>query len=488
MPRTARLLAVLLLLPALLGAAPGGDGLDVDAPARADVVREPVDTPRWTIFPSPDPAAVQSLLVLYPGGFVPSESYTDLVGALQVADPGLWVGVGRFVGDLTLPPEVTVRYAEIVAAASALGYPHAGGTNVVVAGHSLGGVMTSLSFSPAAVPEGLVLYGAYVPRIDPVPPAERYPIPVLTVAAEVDGRTRLPRMAVEVEGTRGLADRPVVVVAGANHASFADGADLSNDLPAERPLDALHAEIAALTTAFIAEHRSVGTVSPTAPVVLTAVAEADRLTRPFLAADRLDEARGCAAILEAGIEAATPGRSPVRVAVEEVRHVDPEAFAAARATQDGATVTVHSLVREEDRTGDQPTTPVSAAQIACKLVEPTAAIAAAGRPSVGPPATCADLNALTADRALAGQTEEARTRYLRDGARLLQAPDVIAPDAAAFAGARLQRTAPEDGVSRMTATAFVPGDGVAGERWCTLLPNARATELQMLDLLPRLTG
>lgn len=239
---------------------------------------------------------------------------------------------------------------------------------------------------------------------------------MLTIAAEVDGRTRLPRMATEVAATDGVEDSPVVVIRGANHSTFADGAQLSNDLPPERPLEVMQRELAQLTVGFIARHRSVG---------------ADDATSP-------------------------PGRVT-------------------------SVVTVHSLLTEQDHTGDQPTTPVSAIQNACKMIEPSLVVAAAGLTVVGSGLTCAEANGGVFDRALGEQTPEARTRYLAAGAALTQAADVEG-DAQRFHDARLQRSAVAAGAATMTATVHRPAGGE--KVWCTLLPHGRATELRCWTCCP----
>jgi predicted esterase len=460
---------------------------------------EPTDTPRYTLYAPARTAGEEALLILFPGGMVRAEQYADLVGALQRRSPQrLWVGVAKFTQELATPPEALARITEISAATRVAGFTALTPSRTFVAGHSLGGVMAALSV-PNLPLGGLVLLGAYVPQEPGTPTFADYPIPVLEVAGEVDGRTRITRMARDLAAQREMAraqgrsvagTKAVTVVVGGNHATFADGVPLTNDFPAEARLEDLHARIARDTTLFLsANHPDTPTGVRDRAVRQLAgrVEEAADLLDGFLTALGEEPAVACAAG-QARLVALAPGDAGRLITVGSPVG-DEASFAVARPSQqvegDTVRVTVPARAVAEPFNGDQPTQPTSAREVGCKHRGQDAVLRDLPGAAAGPPPSCAHLNAATFAEALARLDAASRQRYEDGGRRVRFLPDAPAADAIAWQQVTFTSTVAPDGVVEMRSPVYaVPVDETsaeAGAHWCKGLSPARAMELLMVD-------
>lgn len=482
-----------LLLTALLsqvaGAAPGGAAGPL-----------PGDTPQYTLYAPVRTTGPETLLVVFPGGFLPAASQAALARAVQTASGHrLWVGVAKFTGDLATPAEGEARIAQITAAVAAEGFTDVRPERTFLAGHSLGGVMATVTAQAHPV-RGVLLWAAYVPRLPGVPGFLDYPRPVLTLAGDLDGRSRVTRPALDaadaqryattVGADTAAARRPVVVVTGANHSSFGDGAPLSNDVPAELTTAQGHARIAELSAAFL-DANGGGVSEPDArrgtDLLHRGVQDTLGFLAPFLGALEAERGAYCEVVQQQ--VAAVPAKDRTRLRASNTVTTDAGAFAGTGPTvsrsqtdpsgRPTATVGTVSRTVDEDHTGDQPSVPVSARQVGCRTASAAAVAAALHDASPGTVPDCAAVNAAALSEARSAVPPLARKRADARGrpVRLLTDSTVATPQALADS-VLVYRTA-ADGALEVGSARY---DSTA-ERSCQLLSPARAVEYVLVDSL-----
>ena len=479
---------VVLVPPAAAGAGP-----EVPRPVPVGPVS---DTPFYTLYEPVREAPVETLLVVFPGGFLPAASQRDLARAVQAASgQRLWVGVAKFTGDLATPAEGTARIAQITAAAAAAGFTTVGPDRTFLAGHSLGGVMASVVGQAQPV-RGLLLWAAYVPRLPGAPGLLQYPRPVLTLAGSLDGRSRVTRPGLDagdvaasgLSAQEAARTRAVVVVDGANHASFGDGAPLSNDFPAELTTPAAHTRIAALSSAFL-DANAVGVADDVRARAVQALQDGREQTLAFLGAflrGVAEETGGYCATVQ-GRVAALGTEDEDRLSTLVTRAPDAAAFAAGSPAvaqgapgADGRSTAVAGVVAravQEDRTGDQPSVPASARQTGCRVAAQASVEAVLDTTASDASPDCAALNEQALRRARSQVTAVSRKRFDDAPRQVRFLPDVVV-------------SSPEE-LSQATLTYRTAGDGALevgsprydspGERGCQLLSPARAAEVVLVD-------
>ncbi|KAH8043944.1 hypothetical protein JL721_13002 [Aureococcus anophagefferens] len=152
---------------------------------------------------------------------------------------------------------------------------------------------------------GLVLLGSYLSTVYGCDVAS-FPKPVLTLGGELDGLTRVTRLARELAsleaaaaagGERAKFDKPVGLALGVSHSQFASGVNVTSfgvkDLRPAVTEGAAHAAIGEIVAAFLA-FQAFGTAARPDALVAVAVAvdELNATLAPFRAAD---DAGRCAA-------------------------------------------------------------------------------------------------------------------------------------------------------------------------------------------------
>ena len=242
MPSRMATRAALAIIPAL-AASFTAPHLQITVPSNDDVVLPPVGPPG---------AAAQKLLVLVPGANVATSYYKATAMAIQNQTRGiidLWVVVPivPLKTCIALCPSSSAclplheRVQATIAKASAQGYNGSVAGDVIMGGHSLGGVCAgNLAQGYSGTPQSyssLVLLGSYVQGFD----VARFPMPVLTLGGELDGGLARPGVtakslassdaaATKHEATWQLKNVPVVVLPGADHSSFCPGFRVPGDV------------------------------------------------------------------------------------------------------------------------------------------------------------------------------------------------------------------------------------------------------------------
>jgi len=248
----------------------------------------------------------EKMLVFIPGANVPTENYLPTVNAIQEAsDLRLWVVIPAMPGKrcVILCPTASIcaplqSYVKsILSKATGQGW---NGTSFApdtfIAGHSLGGICAqTLSIAyPSPGYQALTVLGAYTEAITGPNSVQNFPIPVMTVGAELDGGLGRPAMigarlrasdeAAKSNGTDWQIQKaPVLILPGLDHSSFCPGFSVPGDVfPAEATQEQAMNATGSIVSAFLELHSSkVISVAPSAPA--TAEIEAAMAwTREFL--------------------------------------------------------------------------------------------------------------------------------------------------------------------------------------------------------------
>ena len=200
--------------------------------------------------PTGRPASLpEKLLVMIPGANVATEHYLPPMKSLQEAATGLrlWVVIPAIPGKLCIPlcgtsslcAPLHALVQSVVSEAVKQGYQgKLRDPDVFLAGHSLGGIcagnMAEGYLGTDSAYAALMLMGSYVQGFD----VGSFPIPVLTLGAELDGGAARPAVTWKslvssdaAARSHGLApgapwqldQKPVLILPGLDHSSFCPG-------------------------------------------------------------------------------------------------------------------------------------------------------------------------------------------------------------------------------------------------------------------------
>lgn len=167
----------------------------------------------------------------------------------------LWVVIPAMTGKLCIPicstpalcGELESKVNKVVGKAVTAGYKGgvAGSEDFFMSGHSLGGVcastLTQRAFNKGIKYQSLTLMGSYVGGQD----VENFPVPVMTIGAELDGGLGRPGMinisltssdnaAIKQGGHFNtnwqMKNKPVVILNGLDHSDFCPGFHVPGDV------------------------------------------------------------------------------------------------------------------------------------------------------------------------------------------------------------------------------------------------------------------
>jgi dienelactone hydrolase len=131
--------------------------------------------------------------------------------------------------------------------------------DVIIIGYSVGGIAVRQIVQEDRY-AALVLYASYLSR-NSDSDLNHFRSPVLTVAGELDGFVRIPRIALQIQDFNEIADRsdidyavrrkPVVILPGVSHIQFGNNPNRNQDFLAEVSLDEAHELIVSTTADFL---------------------------------------------------------------------------------------------------------------------------------------------------------------------------------------------------------------------------------------------
>ncbi|CAE8611037.1 unnamed protein product [Polarella glacialis] len=200
-------------------------------------------------------------LVMIGGAQIANSVYQPMLEQVQAAAAAqgisLWAGAPKYLGDVPEPVDIKQRAEDTQRQMENAGLPK--GASAFYAGHSLGTVFLQelvRGLDPQAV-AGQILMGGFILRTHFTPVLD-YPVPTLTLGAELDGLARITRMAESYFHQKDHLDKfPVVVLPGQNHMQFGSGSPpfnvRRNDLAAEVEEADAHKAIGAAAADFLVQ-------------------------------------------------------------------------------------------------------------------------------------------------------------------------------------------------------------------------------------------
>ena len=141
---------------------------------------------------------------------------------IQGKSMAIWVGIPEVALDLVVASDMEKQIDNILDELVTAGFK---GEKIILAGHSLGGVAAQDVFLKSKKFESLILLGSFVTRKNR---SQLKDAQILTVAAELDGLTRITRIAESFTIKRNnkiKSDHRITE--GMNHMQFATGRNLT---------------------------------------------------------------------------------------------------------------------------------------------------------------------------------------------------------------------------------------------------------------------
>jgi hypothetical protein len=444
-------------------------------------------------------SGAHKILVVVNGAFVPNDDYVDVAKAIQSAtDLNLWVAIPSFIINTPNPGEIDSKIKGSISALESAGFPGTARSDVdvVVGGHSLGGI-----FSQTAVAKGnyagLVLFGSYLSSINGYA-VNTYPKPALTLAGELDGLTRITRIAKSWLELKDLRDKeggedarfthPVVALPGVTHSQFCSNTNVTSfgmkDKCPEVSLADAHSLIGSTVSSFLSVVFNSGDVAGAKAKLDSGLKYTEQLVSGYLQAFEITkQGNWCArAQQQEALLAKTDGTN---VSVEMTSNF--ASFDSINPSIDGDKVKVVQELQYKLNPTDLSTMDFSAQEIDCKINTAAALAKAFGKATPTQESnTCRSWNDQAIDIALKLVTTKTRDRYLNSGAikRLTTKDDVVYSTGVTWQAASFTFDTSSASVVSPRLTATLKASLWPGEQLCKYLAPDRVIEYMMVDGLP----
>jgi hypothetical protein len=443
------------------------------------------------ITPDAGKTGADKVLIVINGAKVPNVDYIEVAQAIQKAsDLKLWVAIPTFLIDTPNPAEIGGKITGGISAIQDAGFP--GGvdsaSDVIVAGHSLGGI-----FSQGAVVSGdytgLVLLGSYLSTINGFR-VDTYPKPALTLGGELDGLTRVSRIAqsiqelrtrVAAEGDGAKYTHPVVVLPGQTHSQFNSNLNVTafgtKDKCPEVSDSQAHEEIGHMVSAFMTLVFGSGDSSSAKSRIDSGMAYTEELLGGYISATELikagqtckDAQESEAALASVSVECLADVTTSATVYDTKSPSIDTSA----------GRVTAIAYAPYRLNPGDLSTSDLSAEEQDCKIATAeTLAKKFSGAASQSSN-SCQTVNDAVLAQALSLVTPATLDRYHRNLKPIVTAPDVDYSTGITWKAANFKF---EDKGDKIEVTS--PRLVSLGEQLCKYLSHDRVIEYLMTDGLP----
>merc|ERR1711907_884432 len=195
----------------------------------------------------------EKLLIVINGAYVKNTNYQEVSEAIQHASSTrLWIAIPSFIASCPNPGEMNSKLADAVATVKQRNFTNMQpARDVYISGHSLGGIMCQSAVANGGY-AGLILFGSYLTTLYKYS-LKTFKSPVLTLAGELDGLTRITRIA--ADGPAAVYRFPVFALKGQSHSQFCSNVNVTSfgnkDLRPEVTWDVAHAAIAEAVANFI---------------------------------------------------------------------------------------------------------------------------------------------------------------------------------------------------------------------------------------------
>ena len=207
----------------------------------------------------------EAAIILLQGASIKPAQYSSLVRKIQEEKSiAIWVGIPEVPLDLVVASDMEKQIDSILDELVTAGFK---GEKIILAGHSVGGIAAQDVFLKSKKFESLILLGSFVTRKNR---SQLKDAQILTVAAELDGLTRITRIAESFyhqNVTTKNKSQTIAVIEGMNHMQFATGRKpllvRKRDLKAEIPNDYAQEQVANVISDFIVSTSGTSTLSKT---------------------------------------------------------------------------------------------------------------------------------------------------------------------------------------------------------------------------------
>jgi hypothetical protein len=435
---------------------------------------------------------VDKVLIVINGALVPNTDYVDVAKAVQAAsDLKLWVAIPSFVLNTPNPGQIGSKITGAISELEKSGFPGTikADSDVIVAGHSLGGI-----FSQTAVVSGgyagLVLLGSYLTGSTTV---SNYKKPALTLAGELDGLTRITRIAksysqlqdrISADGEGAKYKYPVVALPGQSHSQFCSNVNVTSfgmkDKCPEVSLADAHAAIGSTVSAFLDVLWS--TDNGAAKTKLDSGMEYTKsLVSGYLAASKSTAAGDWCA--HAQKQEALLLKTDVSVDVKTTSNF--ASFDATNPSIAGNKVTAVQELQYKLNPTDLSSMDLSAQEIDCKVKTAAALAKAMGKSAPAQDSnTCQSVNDQAIKNALDLVTPATKQRYLSIMQQLTTDNDEKCSTGPGWQSASLNFDSKSGKISSPRLTTNVDDSLWPGSQLCKYLSPDRVIEYMMIDGLP----
>ena len=435
-------------------------------------------------------------LIFIPGAQIKWTQYRDIAQAIQKStDLRVWVALTRgYMVNMPTPPEVSWAINGAITALKQAGFK---GKNYVGVGHSVGGLqLQGYAKSKESKLKAVVLMASHVSDTK----LKDYPVPVLTLAAELDGQTRITRIVDEYDqlledvkiDKRAMYRTPVICIGGANHGQFASGVMPARVRSMNPKPDVSESEVRAMVAKYISSFliaafsKDTSLVEAAQKKLEDSFLESGRIFQPLLDMKALHELDGsCSWARIAQEYIARDFVDNLQVNVQVLKRFNfanstPSIFTA------GETVVINitALIRQEMNPLNIPSVKQSPIEIDLKLKSPDAIREALGLgPALLP--SCCSLNELALQVALNSSTSEARERYNSRGRPIIFECDIVSDLGPWWALTPLQYKEDKGGlhVQAVALNRPLSSSTSRGNFYCKVMPPYRALEWVILDSL-----
>jgi hypothetical protein len=431
-----------------------------------------------------------------------SQEYQQLAQTLQETSPfRLWISVLKFPGNILNPLSLESYVTEALAGARAKGFAGLNEKGIFLAGHSLGGIFAR-NLAPKYRFGGFILLGSYLERSEQGQNSlKNFPVPVLTLGAELDGLTRVTRIALEsaalikakqATGTNVTTNKPVIIIKGMNHSQIANGELQKGDLNPEISHEEAIRAMASSIVSFLNVHRGwiqadLTLLEKSKADLESKVLETEKLVAPFLNSLSLQETWCEKSQLQVAFDLESKEKISIKSQIEENLFAFAQSKPALRRIEgEKVQVSQVSYVETESNPLDLSITPVSAKSLACKMKNQESLAKALNNPFPNSQPSCALLNQRAFEDAWKILPEAAKARYLSNGKTIQFAPDRETLTGISWLASSIEWN--EQGPKATLTSPALNTDlnapfGLDGMFYCKLWSPARAMEWLMLDSL-----
>jgi len=433
----------------------------------------------------------EKLLVIVNGAFVENTNYEELGVAIQKASPlKLWLALPSFIANTPNPGEMSSKVAAAVSAVRESNFSSINSTSdVFISGHSLGGIMSQSEVASGKYQAGLILFGSYLTSTFGNSMAS-FKYPVLTLAGELDGLTRITRIGHEWQGMQGriksdgpdaVYKYPVFALPGQSHSQFCSGVNVTSfgtkDLRPEVSWEAAHQAIAASVTAFMTL-----AINPTDSTARSFVDDRVKYTSTLLQGWLAAQAYENQVCEEAQKTNAANVTAQFTVGTTHTGNFVSFGATYPSVNKDGEIMVVDE-VQHALNPGDTSTIDVSASEVDCKVLTERAVLDAFGGNATIGNQGCQQSNEAMLSMAMKAVTSTTLSRYQKEGKPFRMGPDVEYSTGVTWQAGGFQFKPEESSVS-VQSPVLTSGDYLL----CKLMSPSRIVEYMMVDGLPRFDG